>query len=124
MQTKSTSHSASSNLIVLIPLVLLSCGVLLAQVGFGRATAGSAARKGPSWASARKADKIQFMLSSSVQEEWVARYNGPANGDDSAAAIAIDSSDDVYVTGHSAGSGTGLDYATIKYDSSGNQQWV
>jgi uncharacterized delta-60 repeat protein len=55
---------------------------------------------------------------------WVSKYNGPGNGGDGAAAIAVDSSGNVYVTGYSKGSGTENDYATIKYDSSGNQLWV
>ena len=44
-----------------------------------------------------------------------APYDGPGNSTDSAAAIAVDDLRDVYVTGYSAGSGTGVDYATIKY---------
>jgi hypothetical protein len=48
-------------------------------------------------------------------EQWVSRYNGPANSGDCAMAIALDSSDNVYVTGYSTGSGTNYDYATIKY---------
>jgi hypothetical protein len=36
----------------------------------------------------------------------------------------MDGSGNVYVTGRSTGSGTGLDYATLKYDPSGNQLWV
>ena len=42
---------------------------------------------------------------------------------DGAAAIAVDSSGNVYVTGTSA-SQTGYDYATVKYDTSGKEQWV
>ncbi|TET23979.1 MAG: T9SS type A sorting domain-containing protein [Candidatus Stahlbacteria bacterium] len=61
---------------------------------------------------------------SQVTEEWVARYNGPASGRDKAYAIAVDGSGNVYVTGGSEGSGTDLDYATVKYSSSGAQQWV
>ncbi|MBK6878094.1 MAG: SBBP repeat-containing protein [Ignavibacteria bacterium] len=38
--------------------------------------------------------------------------------------IKADGSGNVYVTGRSDGSGTGLDFATVKYNSSGEQQWV
>src|SRR6266536_18612 len=58
------------------------------------------------------------------QEQWVGRYNGPGNGWDRAAAITVDSSANVYATGQSLGSGTGFDYATVKYDSAGQEQWV
>ncbi|KPJ64566.1 hypothetical protein AMJ44_12580, partial [candidate division WOR-1 bacterium DG_54_3] len=59
-------------------------------------------------------------------ELWVARYNGPGNHDDSpyTHAISLDSVGNVYVTGHSTGSETDWDYATIKYDAFGNQLWV
>ena len=57
-------------------------------------------------------------------ERWVARYNGPANAGDSAFALAVDDSHSVYVTGNSIGTGTSFDYATVKYDASGNEAWV
>ncbi len=59
-----------------------------------------------------------------VTEEWVARYNGPENLNDALSALAIDSSGNIYVTGKSHGRSTLYDYATIKYDSSGNKLWV
>src|SRR5207249_1805392 len=60
------------------------------------------------------------------RKEWVARYNGPGNREDvsNAAALSPDGTA-LYVTGRSAGRGTGADYATVAYDSaSGEQAWV
>jgi uncharacterized delta-60 repeat protein len=69
-------------------------------------------------------DFVTIKYNSSGQEQWVARYNGPANGHDAAHAIAVDSSGNVYVTGFSEGSRSSGDYATIKYNSAGQEQWV
>ncbi|MFA5033619.1 MAG: SBBP repeat-containing protein, partial [bacterium] len=55
---------------------------------------------------------------------WVRRYGGPGNGEDCATGIVLDSSGNVYVTGYSEGNGTYLDYATIKYNGSGSEEWV
>jgi hypothetical protein len=55
-------------------------------------------------------------------ELWARRYNGPGNYWDTPAALAVDDSGNVYVTGYS--SGYGFDWATIKYDSLGNELWV
>ncbi|MDD5530391.1 MAG: SBBP repeat-containing protein [bacterium] len=63
--------------------------------------------------------------SSSGDTVWTRRYNGPmGNGYDIPVGIAVDNSGNVYVTGISSDSTTGSDYATIKYDPSGNTEWV
>ncbi|MCD6589082.1 MAG: SBBP repeat-containing protein [Candidatus Fermentibacteraceae bacterium] len=57
-------------------------------------------------------------------EQWVSSYNGPYSHDDYPSALALDDSGNVYVTGRSSGNGTASDYATVKYNSSGVEQWV
>ena len=59
-----------------------------------------------------------------VYEAWVARSDGPGNEEDQAKAVAIDGSGNVFVTGLTWGLGTLQDYATIKYNSAGQEQWV
>ena len=58
-------------------------------------------------------------------ELWVARYDGPGGDDDVSQAIAVDISGNVYVTGKSY-NGLHYDYAyaTVKYDSDGNELWA
>jgi hypothetical protein len=58
-------------------------------------------------------------------DKWHARYNGPGNSYDYIHSIVVDNSCNVYVTGESyGGSNTSFDIATVKYDSSGVQQWA
>ena len=60
--------------------------------------------------------------------QWISRYNGIVNSADEASSMIYDDSGNVYVTGKSTGSSTGsstgYDYLTIKYNSSGVQQWI
>jgi hypothetical protein len=56
---------------------------------------------------------------------WVSRFNGPASESEVAQSIAVDDSGDVFVTALSRRTEAGsLDYATIKYDPEGGQQWI
>lgn len=55
---------------------------------------------------------------------WVATYDGPGNWWDEAFDIAVDNLGDVYVTGRSTSSDGDFDYATVKYNSDGNELWV
>ena len=56
--------------------------------------------------------------------QWTQRYTGDPTGDDSPRGIAIDGSGNVYVAGTRSSSAPGGDYATIKYNSAGVEQWV
>jgi hypothetical protein len=61
---------------------------------------------------------------SQVTQEWAARFDGPGTGDDRANAIAVDPAGNVYVTGQGGIAGSSVDYATIKYNAQGVQQWL
>ena len=54
---------------------------------------------------------------------WTNWYLGPG-GYDSPAALAVDPSDNVIVTGSSSGTDTGSDYLTVKYSSAGVPLWT
>ncbi len=56
--------------------------------------------------------------------EWVVTYNGPADSSDSPSAMAIDDFANIYVTGQSMDTSNLYDFVTIKYSSSGVEQWL
>ena len=69
-------------------------------------------------------DYTTIKYNSAGQRQWIARYDGTGSYIDKATAIAVDGSGNVYVTGASTSGNGGLDYATIRYNSAGQQQWV
>ncbi|MCX7877794.1 MAG: T9SS type A sorting domain-containing protein [Ignavibacteria bacterium] len=69
-------------------------------------------------------DFCTIKYSASGDSVWVRRYNGISNGNDEAVEILISEEGDVYVTGSTFVKGNGMDIATVKYNSSGVQQWV
>src|ERR1041384_5918358 len=78
---------------------------------------------GFSYASGTDMDYVTVKYNASGAEQWTARYDGPVHGVDIATGLGLDSSGNVYVTGYSAGEGTGYDYATVSYDAQGRERW-
>ncbi|MBS1514791.1 MAG: SBBP repeat-containing protein [Bacteroidetes bacterium] len=56
--------------------------------------------------------------------EWAKTYAGPGNSEDTPAMLVLDASGNVYSAGTSYGAGPQMDYAVVKYNNSGTQQWV
>jgi hypothetical protein len=69
-------------------------------------------------------DYATIKYSSTGMPLWTNRYNGPGNYYDVATGVMADGGDNVIVTGSSTGSGSGYDYATIKYSSAGVSLWT
>ncbi len=78
---------------------------------------------GYSW-SGTNFDYATIKYSSAGAALWTNRYNGPGNSDDYANALALDTNDNVFVSGSSTGAGVGYDYATIKYSGAGVPLWT
>ncbi len=80
----------------------------------------------PGWGTnnANDYDYTTIKYSTNEEEQWVKHYNNIAGGTDAATAITIDNAGEIYVTGYSKGIGTNHDYATIKYNSAGEEIWV
>jgi uncharacterized delta-60 repeat protein len=87
-------------------------------------SAGNVYVTGVSYDSSSYLDYATIKYNSAGVQQWVQRYNGPGNNWDGASSIAIDRAANVYVTGESDDSVTNSDYATIKYNTDGAQQWV
>jgi hypothetical protein len=69
-------------------------------------------------------DYVTIKYSPAGAQEWVATYDGPVHSEDWPNALAVDAAGNVYVTGWSGGDSTFFDYATVKYNASGTQEWA
>ncbi|UCE38375.1 MAG: SBBP repeat-containing protein [Thermoplasmata archaeon] len=87
-------------------------------------SSGNVYSTGRSYGNGTYYDYTTVKYDNSGNELWVARYNGPGNDRDEPADIVLDTLGNAYVTGLSIGNATSWDYATIKYDSLGNELWV
>jgi uncharacterized delta-60 repeat protein len=71
------------------------------------------------------ADCITIKYNTDGVPQWIADYNGPAEtGLDWGLEIEVTQTGDVYVAAASDGSPGNLNYAVIKYNTEGVQQWV
>src|SRR5215471_15248524 len=55
---------------------------------------------------------------------WTNRYDAPGGSSEQAAAVAMDASGNIYVTGYSFSAFNQYDFITIKYSSSGLPAWT
>ncbi len=91
-------------------------------------TSGSIIVTGGSIGSGSYYDYFTIKYSPSGDTLWTRRYNGPKNSKDIAYSIALDDSQNIFITGESEGTtgthGIFEDYATIKYSPDGDFQWA
>ena len=120
MKKKHTAQSAFLNLCILLGVFVFFAGILVAL--FAATDPQSFTRNGN--ARKRRSDGVPFAPAGEVFQAWVARYTPPWEADDDAKAIAVDTQGNVYVTGQSWGLGGNYDYATVKYNSAGQQEWA
>ena len=70
------------------------------------------------------ADYTTIKYNSIGTEQWVANFDGQENLDDAAFSLALDNTGNVVVTGSAYSSSNLFDFATVKYDNNGVQQWA
>ena len=68
-------------------------------------------------------DIVTIKLNNLGIQQWIKRYNGPANKNDFVRDMYVDASGNSYITGSRFAALSGVDYITIKYNSTGTQQW-
>lgn len=72
----------------------------------------------------RSYDYVLLKYNTGGELIWTRYYAGNVGYDDLPQSLKVDASGNAYVGGYSWGVGTYANYATVKYDSSGNQMWA
>ncbi|MGE5798161.1 MAG: SBBP repeat-containing protein, partial [Ignavibacteria bacterium] len=96
-------------------------GEAVAVDNFGNVYVAGNTRKG---SGSESQDIILIKYNPDGDTLWVRRFNGNADDFDLAADAALDNDGNIYITGESTDSSSDENITTIKYDPSGNQQWV
>jgi hypothetical protein len=120
MRKRHTAQSAFLSLCISLGVLIFFAGLLVALFGVANPQSSTRERTRNRDDRVHRPEDDPVTPAAGVYEAWVARYNGPGNGEDEANAITVDTSGNVYVTGYGWGSGTARDYTTIKYNSAGN----
>lgn len=68
-------------------------------------------------------DYVIIKYNQNGEQLWSAKYDGTGHSHDNSSAFAVGREEEVIVCGWSKGIHTDYDYATVKYDSEGNQAW-
>ena len=86
--------------------------------------AGNVYVTGYSAGAAANYDVVTIKYNPSGVQQWATRFNGTANGFDEGYDLVLDGAGNVYVTGGTTTTTSNANYVTIKYNSSGVQQWA
>jgi uncharacterized delta-60 repeat protein len=68
-------------------------------------------------------DYVTIKYNSTGDSLWVKRYNSPQNYGDMPQDMIVDASGNIYITGYGTNGGV-YALATVKYSSTGNEEWV
>jgi Beta-propeller repeat len=124
MKKRRSNQSAFFRLCVSFGLIVFFAGLIVALFAAAKPQASTHQRARAAVERVDRVNATPAAIADGVSEAWVARYNAPGNGYDAGVAIVCDGSGNVYVTRESVGVGTDADYLTIKYNSSGQEEWV
>jgi len=86
--------------------------------------AGNVYVTGYSRGSGTSLDVVTIKYDNAGTQQWASFFNGASNGIDEGRSIAVNSAGDVFVCGYTSDSLFFFDAVTLKYNSSGVQQWA